>query len=143
MTPPLFRALGLADPELSIVLTDNDEIRELNEQWRDEASPTDVLSFPLHEPDEPGVFAGDVYALGDIVISLEYARQTLESGDHHTRVADELGLSIDELEWEFEDEILFLVIHGLLHLVGYDHASEPEETAMMAEERRLWRATHS
>jgi rRNA maturation RNase YbeY len=126
---------------LSVVLTGNDYIRELNARWRDEDKPTDVLSFPLHEPTEPGVFVCDVHALGDIVISIEYAESLLESGEHHRRVADELGVEPHSLDWSLDDEVLFLVIHGLLHLVGHDHAAPDEEVAMKAQERRLWEAS--
>ncbi|MGM0558695.1 MAG: rRNA maturation RNase YbeY [Myxococcota bacterium] len=139
-TPRLFRALGLADPELSVLLTGNDHIQRLNHQWRNEDKPTDVLSFPLHEPPSPGDFAGDIFALGDIVISVEYAEKTLESGQHRRRVAQELEVDAQSLDWDLEDEVMFLVIHGLLHLIGHDHARTDDEAAMKAEERRLWAA---
>lgn len=135
-----FRALGLTDPELSVVLTDNAQIGQLNAQWRQEDKPTDVLSFPLHEPTEPGQLGDDVFALGDIVISVEYAEKLVETQDHHQRVAQELGVPADELSWELADEIHFLLIHGLLHLVGYDHATEQEELEMKAQEKALWQA---
>lgn len=135
-----FRALGLADPELSVVLTDNEHIHQLNRQWRDEDKATDVLSFPLHEPDVPGDLAADTFALGDVVISLEYAEGLVDTAEHHRRVADELEVPPDELSWDVDDEVHFLLIHGLLHLVGYDHATADEEREMKAEERRLWQA---
>lgn len=122
------------------MLTDDEHIARLNQQWRGQHKPTDVLSFPLHEPDPPGALSEDVRALGDIVISVEYAQSTLESATHHRRVADELSVSPDELEWTLADEVLFLLIHGLLHLVGYDHATPGEEADMKRAERRLWQA---
>jgi probable rRNA maturation factor len=136
----LFHALALADPELSVVLTDNEHIQRLNLQWRQQDKSTDVLSFPLHEPATPGMLDNNIFALGDVVISIEYAQGLLESREHHRRVADELGVPPDQLPWNLEDEVCFLLIHGLLHLVGYDHASEAEETEMKAQEKRLWQA---
>ena len=135
-----FRALGLTDPELCIVLTDDAEIQELNAQWRDEDTPTDVLSFPLWEPFEFDETAPEA-ALGDIVISLEYAERTCAAKGHRDRVAESLQVAPENLEWNFEDEIDFLVIHGLLHLIGHDHLDPDEEARMRDEERRLWQAS--
>lgn len=126
-----------------MVLTDNEHIHELNRQWRDEDKPTDVLSFPLHEPEVPGELSGGVFALGDIVISVEYAESLLETAEHRDRVAAELGLPANDLTWQLEDEVDFLLIHGLLHLVGYDHATDAEERDMKAQEKRLWQEAHS
>ncbi len=121
-------------------MTDNEHIHQLNLQWRAEDKPTDVLSFPLHEPAEPGELAEDTYALGDVVISVEYAESLVDTAEHKARVAEELGRPADELDWELEDEVFFLLIHGLLHLVGYDHATPAEERQMKQAERRLWEA---
>jgi probable rRNA maturation factor len=135
--------LGLADPELSVVLCDNAEIHRLNRQWRDEDKATDVLSFPLHEPEIPGQFDFEPVALGDIVISIEYADSLAESREHHRRVAAELGRPPDQLAWSLDHEVHFLLIHGLLHLVGHDHAAPNQERLMKAEERRLWELAES
>lgn len=133
----LYHALDLHDPELSVVLTDNPHIHELNKTWLGEDRPTDVLSFPLYEGDE---FGEDIVALGDIVISIEYAENLLQGMEHKQRVAHELGVDPDTLDWSLVHEIAFLLIHGLLHLVGYDHADDEEEAEMKAEEKRLWQA---
>ncbi len=53
-------------------------------------------------------------------------------------MAEELGVVPDALEWSLDDEVHFLLLHGLLHLLGYDHGDAEEEAAMKAEERRLW-----
>lgn len=132
--------MGLTDPELSIVFTDDEQIQQLNAQWRGEDKPTDVLSFPLHEPFEfdettPGA------ALGDIVISLPYAERITTEYAHRDRVAQNLGVPPDSIDWSLDDELDFLVIHGLLHLIGHDHAEPDEEAAMRDEERRLWEAS--
>jgi len=119
------------------VLCDDAFIQPLNLEWRGEDHATDVLSFPMFEPGEP-VFPG--MPLGDIVINLEYAERLVERATHRDRVAEELGVAPDALSWAFEDEVEFLFIHGLLHLVGHDHAEPEEEAEMKAEERRLWEA---
>ncbi|WP_019633929.1 rRNA maturation RNase YbeY [Actinomadura atramentaria] len=100
--------------EMSIMLVDEDVMTELHVKWMDEPGPTDVLSFPMdelrpgHQPDD-GEDDGDPDLLGDVVLCPAVAeRQAAEAG-HST--ADELEL---------------LTVHGILHLLGYDHA-EPEE----------------
>lgn len=109
--------------ELSLVLTDDPAIRALNAQWRGQDKPTDVLSFPLDESAEgvdgpvPELEGGP---LGDIVISLDTA----------ARQAAEHGLSLDE-------ELTFLLVHGLCHLLGHDHGAPDEAASMRLEEDRL------
>lgn len=93
--------------EVSLTLTDNEGIHELNREYRGVDRPTDVLSFPQFEADEP-IPAGA--SLGDIVISLpKMAEQAREFGHSQRR------------------EFCFLFVHGLLHLLGYDHEISPEE----------------
>ena len=115
----LLEALGEADAELSLALVDDATGAELNRAWRGRSGATDVLSFSLRE----GAHArhrGDL--LGDVVITLSVAR----------RQARELGHGL-------EDECLRLLIHGVLHLLGYDHARPAEARVMRAKERALWR----
>lgn len=101
--------------ELSIMLTDDAEQQELNKQWRGLDKPTNVLSFPQIEP------FGPVEGLvGDIVL----ARETLE------REALEQGLP-------FDHHFTHLVVHGFLHILGYDHIEENEAVAMEALETRV------
>jgi len=136
-----FRALELDDPVVSVVLTGNERIRELNGQWRDEDKATDVLSFPMHDPEDlDGPSGPPVLALGDIVISLEYAEDLIDTMDHQERVASELGVDPATLDWDLADECEFLFIHGLLHLVGYDHMDAEQEASMKSMERQLWEA---
>lgn len=108
---------GFCDPaEVSVILTDNEGIRELNREYRGKDSPTDVLSFPLYGPEEDIEIIEDGRAeLGDIVISLERAAaQAMEIGN------------------TFEREVMFLCVHSVLHLLGYDHeTSEADERAMI------------
>ena len=99
--------------EVSVTFLDDAGIRELNKQFRLIDRPTDVLSFPLFdyegESDEPPVDEL-VGMLGDVVISLETAK----------RQAEEYGHSLDE-------EVAFLTVHSMLHLLGYDHETSKED----------------
>ena len=94
--------------EISLTLVDDEEIARINEEFRGLAKPTDVLSFPMFEAAEP-LHPGS--SLGDLVISVDTMR----------RQAEEYGHSLRR-------EMCFLFVHGLLHLLGYDHEiSEAEE----------------
>ncbi len=97
------------DSELSIVLTDEARLQQLNRDYLGIDAPTDVLSFPASETDPE---TGARY-IGDILISMPRARAQAESAGH-------------PLQWEVQ----LLVIHGILHLLGHDHA-EPEEKERM------------
>jgi probable rRNA maturation factor len=104
------KALDL-NPEcdLNIAFVEDDYMTELHIKWMDEPGTTDVLSFPMDMPEEPG----EAVTLGDIVISpVVAAAQALTQG-HST-----------------EHEIYILATHGLLHIIGYDHADKNEEKVM-------------
>jgi rRNA maturation RNase YbeY len=106
--------------ELSIALVDDEAIAELNVRYREREGPTDVLSFSLEE----GPHAERRGALlGDVVVSLETAERQARRARRR-----------------LDDEVLRLLIHGTLHLVGHDHEKDEEARRMRAEERRLWRA---
>jgi probable rRNA maturation factor len=111
--------------EISLVLVDNDYIQELNLAYRGLNQPTDVLSFALEETDDaPEVVnkAEIPELLGDIYISVERAAEQAVTYGH-----------------SFERELCYLAVHGLLHLMGFDHQT-PEETAVMRErEEQLMR----
>jgi len=110
--------MGLENEELSILLTDDEEMRSLNRDYRGKDKPTDVLSFSQTEG-EFGEVGGGV--LGDIVISLDTARRQAEEKGH-----------------SFEKEIDVLLIHGALHLAGYDHErGKKEARAMRKKEREM------
>ncbi len=104
-----------AETELSIVLMDDETIRGLNDKWRGQAKPTNVLSFPAIELDR-GAIPGPL--LGDIVLSI----------DTTAREAIDNGIS-------FSDHISHLVIHGLLHLLGYDHENDADAEQMESIEK--------
>ncbi|CAN5787986.1 rRNA maturation RNase YbeY [soil metagenome] len=109
--------------EVSLRLTDDAEIQQLNTDYRQQAKPTDVLSFAALEANVPGaesLYEQQPLYLGDIIISVETAaRQALES-DHSL---------IEELAW--------LTAHGLLHLLGWDHPDEVSLTQMLDRQAHL------
>ncbi len=111
--------------EISFTLTDNEKIRELNNNFRATDKSTDVLSFPMSDDmDFPVNMDSGDYILGDIVISAETAQ----------RQAEEYGHS-------FKREIGFLTVHSVLHLLGYDHVhGEDEAKAMQAREKEALNA---
>ena len=104
--------------ELSITLTDDEHIHALNKKFRGIDRATDVLSFAFRESDEPTIIGADIDILGDVIISLERAKIQAEDFGH-----------------SFLREVIFLEVHGLLHLLGYDHIDEDERFEMEAEQR--------
>ncbi len=105
--------------EISVLLTDDEAIHELNLQYRDTDRPTDVLSFPTEDDEEDGEDGSTV--LGDIVISLERAKAQSEEYGH-----------------SFEREVAFLTVHSVLHLLGYDHEiSEEDEKDMFRRQSEI------
>jgi len=104
------------DCDLNVTFVDDAEMTELHIKWMDEPGSTDVLSFPMDMPES----AEDVVTLGDIVISPEFA----------TAQANQAGHSP-------EHEIFILATHGLLHILGYDHADPAEERVMFALQESL------
>ncbi len=109
---------GVENSELSITLTDDKNIHALNKKYRGIDRATDVLSFAFRESDEPEVIGADFEILGDVIISLERAKVQAEEFGH-----------------SFLREIIFLEVHGLLHLLGYDHIADDERQEMEAEQK--------
>jgi probable rRNA maturation factor len=109
------------EAELNIVLVDEAAMEQLHVQWMDEPGPTDVLSFPMDElrpgtedePTPPGL-------LGDIVLCPQVAEAQAETAGHQTI-----------------DELLLLTVHGVLHLLGFDHAEPDEEKEMFGIQRDI------
>ena len=102
------------DSELTIVLTDDARLKELNRDYLGIDAPTDVLSFPASETDpETGA-----HYIGDILISIPRAKSQATAAGH-----------------PLESEVQLLVVHGVLHLLGHDHADAKEKS-------RMWKAQH-
>lgn len=104
------------DYEISITIVDAKEIRQLNNQYRGVDKETDVLSFPLYEKDQ----IPQAGMLGDIVISSNRVRQQAEKFGHSQ-----------------EREFIYLTIHSLLHLLGYDHIEDDERLEMRTKEKEI------
>jgi probable rRNA maturation factor len=116
--------------ELCIKVVDEPTIAELNEQWMDKAGPTDVLAFPMDEL-RPGLVNEEPEegVLGDLVLCPTVAERQAKDAGHST-----------------QDEVDLLTVHGILHLLGYDHAEPEEEREMFALQGKLlesWQAKQS
>ncbi len=111
------------DCEISVVITDNSGIHEINREHRNIDAPTDVLSFPQYDFVSPTVFAEELFEpvmLGDIVISKE-----------------RLIAQAEEIGHSFEDELAYLTVHSVLHLLGYDHMEEQDKKLMREREKTI------
>ena len=108
----------LDEVDVSLVLSDDDQLQELNRQYLGVDAPTDVLAFPGGDtdPDSQALY------LGDVILSYPRAAAQAASGGHPV-----------------EAELQLLVVHGMLHLLGFDHADEPGRKAMWAEQARILR----
>ncbi len=118
----IVQAEGPGDAQVCLTLTNDARIRELNRTYREVDRPTDVLSFALQEQveEEPDIFGFEDSVLGDIIISVERAReQALEYGH------------------SFQREIVYLAVHGTLHLLGFNHETEAEKKAMRQKEEAV------
>ena len=109
------------DADLSIILVDTEAMERLHIEWMDEPGPTDVLSFPMDElrPGTPGRIT-PAGVLGDVVLCPEVAETQAAAAGHST-----------------QEELLLLTTHGMLHLLGYDHAEPEEEKEMFGLQRQL------
>lgn len=115
----------LPEVDVYITLTNNEEIHKINKEYRDVDRPTDVLSFPMYERDEIAGLKNDIddeieKILGDIIVSIEKVREQAEEYGH-----------------SFERELAYLVTHGMLHLLGYDHMIEEEKAVMRKREEEI------
>lgn len=110
-TDRILKLLSLSNKEISLYFCDNAKIRELNKTYRNIDKPTDVLSFE----------SGEEIFLGDIAISVERANSQKDEFDSPT----------------LDHELLRLLTHGILHLIGYDHIKSEEETIMRAKEEEI------
>lgn len=108
----MLAALRMDRAELSVLLCDDATIHALNREYRRKDRPTDVLAFAMREGEGGALHPG---LLGDVVISVETARR--QAGEHGRTIVD---------------EVTFLLAHGLLHLLGYDHRTAGEDRVMRA-----------
>ncbi|WP_075744191.1 MULTISPECIES: rRNA maturation RNase YbeY [Actinoalloteichus] len=109
--------------ELSVLLVELEAMADLHERWMDLPGPTDVMAFPMDELDSarrPDTAASGPALLGDIVLCPEFAREQAKKAGH-----------------SLIDELHLLTVHGVLHLLGYDHAEPAEEREMFGLQNRL------
>ncbi len=111
--------------EVSVLLTDDADIRQLNRDYRGIDTPTDVLAFAMREGEDPDI---NPILLGDLVISLETAARQTGTKD---------GLS--GMRGSLETEAALLAVHGVLHLLGYDHQTQEESTTMFEKQESIFR----
>ena len=100
-------------PEVSVLLTDDAHVRELNRIWRDKDKATNVLSFPALDDDLPPAPPGEPVLLGDVVLAFETVEREAREEDKPLR-----------------DHVAHLLVHGTLHLLGYDHEDPAQAEAM-------------
>jgi probable rRNA maturation factor len=103
---------------VSLLFTGNDEIQVINREYRDKDQPTDVISFAYHETEDFDI--GPYDTLGDIVISLERVVEQAKEYNHSPK-----------------RELFYVLTHGILHLLGYDHIEEEERKEMRAKEEEI------
>ncbi len=103
---------------MSLLFTGNDEIQEINREYRDKDQPTDVISFAYHETEDFDI--GPYDTLGDIVISLERVVEQAKEYNHSEK-----------------RELFYVLTHGILHLLGYDHIEEEDKVVMRAKEEEI------
>ncbi|WP_425446105.1 rRNA maturation RNase YbeY [Dethiothermospora halolimnae] len=103
--------------EISVSIVNDEEIKELNNQYRDKNSATDVLSFPMEDDNS---LDGIIPLLGDIVISAEKALEQSEEYNH-----------------SFKREIAYLTAHSMFHLMGYDHIEKEDKKVMREKEKEI------
>ena len=111
--------------EVSVLLTDDNDIRDLNRDYRKIDKPTDVLAFAMREGEDNNV---NPNLLGDLVISLETASRQAVTAD--------AGLSVNSSS--IETEVAMLAVHGVLHLLGYDHQTREEATTMFEKQNAIF-----
>lgn len=103
---------------MSLLFTGNDEIQVINREYRDKDQPTDVISFAYHETEDFDIGPYDI--LGDIVISLERVVEQAKEYNHSDK-----------------RELFYVLTHGILHLLGYDHIEEEDKKEMRAKEEEI------
>lgn len=110
------------DIEVSITIVTNEEIHQLNREYRNIDAPTDVLSFEMNDPyvELDDELSNIPIPIGDIVISIDKVEEQAKAYNH-----------------SFERELAFLTVHGFLHLLGYTHDDENEEKIMFAKQEQI------
>ena len=119
--------------EVSVLLTDDADIKHLNRDYRGVDAPTDVLAFAMRDGEDSDM---NPNLLGDLVISVETASRQAETSDQFSATHSSLKTEMQLTTYNsLETEIALLAVHGVLHLLGYDHQT-PEDATVMFEKQR-------
>lgn len=142
------RLLNVDDFDVDVWFCSDSKIRELNEEWREKSKATDILSFPANEFKKPGVFEDDPALqfekhLGDIVVAPAYVFKQMEE-DKQLSAADaeysekDKGVSLAlSTVFDLNDRVSLLLVHGILHLLGYDHETDKDWKLMTKKEEEI------
>ena len=156
------KILGYETYDVTLLLVNDEEMRETNLESRGIDAPTDILSFPFHEPvkagllEEPEFDVPDYYTLGDMVVNVPYVirrckedleyEQELEAGtddeDYESSLVEDDDRGVSGAMASVQDpekRIRMLLVHGMLHLVGYDHIEDDDYVEMVEKEEELLR----
>jgi probable rRNA maturation factor len=148
------KSIGYETYDVSLFLVNDKEMRRINYKTRGIKAETDILSFPFHEPthvpgvvEEPLFDIPDYYQLGDMIIDVPYVIRRCIEDQEENELMQEKGDSGGVFDrgvsgamstvYDAETRINMLIVHGMLHLVGYDHETENEYGCMVAEEERI------
>ena len=122
--------------EVSVLLTDDADIKHLNRDYRGIDAPTDVLAFAMRDGEDANV---NPNLLGDLVISIETASRQVETSDPfsatHSSLKTETQLTTSNT---LETEVALLAVHGVLHLLGYDHQTPEQATVMFEKQEAIF-----
>lgn len=131
---------------VTLTLTDDEGIRELNRQYRGLDKPTDVLSFSLLEGEQADIRYEDEYESSDSEVGDDSWTDEDKAGDPFSDLLGDIVISVPRAEAQaaeyghsFERELGFLFVHGFLHLLGYDHGDEEEEKEMFSKQEEVLR----
>lgn len=122
--------------EVSVLLTDDADIKHLNRDYRGIDAPTDVLAFAMRDGEDSDV---NPNLLGDLVISLETASRQVVAGNQFSATHSSFETEKREITYDsLETEVALLAVHGVLHLLGYDHQTEEEATVMFKKQKTIF-----
>ena len=122
--------------EVSVLLTDDADIKHLNRDYRGIDAPTDVLAFAMRDGEDGDV---NLNLLGDLVISLETASRQVSTGDPFSATHSSLETEKQEITHDgLETEVALLAVHGALHLLGYDHQTQAEAAVMFEKQKAIF-----
>jgi rRNA maturation RNase YbeY len=131
---------------VTLLLVDDEEMQETNLESRGIEAPTDILSFPFHSHEMPGLLEEpefdipDYYTLGDMMVDIPYIIRRCEEDEADEDMDDQRGVSgaLATIS-NPEKRVHLLLVHGMLHLIGYDHEEDDEYEEMVVREEELLR----